>query len=96
VRNDRYFDREFSSGTRDGDYVDNCERFTFFCRGIMEWILRTGRRYDILHCHDWQTALVPVYVKTLYAAWSRFSSAGTVYTVHNLDTRGCSGTTTCR
>ena len=67
VRNDRYFDREFLYGTRDGDYVDNSERFTFFCRAVMEWIARSGRRYDIIHCNDWQTALLPVYVKTLYA-----------------------------
>src|SRR3970040_2092108 len=38
VRNDRYFDREFLYGTKDGDYVDHCERFAFFCRAIMEWI----------------------------------------------------------
>lgn len=88
LRNDGYFDREFLYGTRDGDYVDNCERFTFFCRGVMEWILRSGRRYDVLHCHDWQTALVPVYVKTLYSAMEPFRSAGTVYTVHNLGYQG--------
>jgi len=88
VRNDRYFDREFLYGTRDGDYVDNCERFTFFCRGILEWILRSGRNYDILHCHDWQTALVPVYVKTLYAGREPFRSLGTVFTVHNLGYQG--------
>ncbi|MBP2674304.1 MAG: glycogen synthase (ADP-glucose) [Deltaproteobacteria bacterium] len=88
VRNDRYFDREFLYGTRDGDYVDNCERFTFFCRGVMEWILRSGRQYDILHCHDWQTALIPVYVKTLYADREPFRSLGTLYTVHNLGYQG--------
>ncbi|MGZ8430021.1 MAG: glycogen/starch synthase, partial [Candidatus Deferrimicrobiaceae bacterium] len=65
VRNDRYFDREFLYGSRDGDYADNSERFTFFCRAVMEWIARSGRRYDVIHCNDWQTALLPVYVKTL-------------------------------
>jgi starch synthase len=88
VRNDRYFDREFLYGTKDGDYVDNCERFAFFCRGVMEWILRSGRRYDIIHCNDWQTALIPVYVKTLYAGREPFHSVGTVYTVHNLGYQG--------
>jgi starch synthase len=88
VGNDRYFDREFLYGTRDGDYVDNCERFTFFCRGVMEWILRSGRRYDVIHCHDWQTALIPVYVKTLYADFEPIRSVGTVYTVHNLGYQG--------
>jgi starch synthase len=88
VRNDRYFDREFYYGTRDGDYVDNCERFAFFSRSIMEWIGRTGRSYDILHCNDWQTALVPAYVKTIYSHGPTFRSTGTVFTVHNLGYQG--------
>jgi starch synthase len=88
VRNDRYFDREFLYGTKDGDYVDNCERFTFFCRGVMEWILRSGRGYDVIHCNDWQTGLVPAYVKTLYAGRDAFRDTGTVFTVHNLGYQG--------
>ncbi len=88
VRNDRYFDREFLYGTRDGDYVDNSERFTFFCRAVMEWIASSGRRYDIIHCNDWQTALLPVYVKTLYADREPFPGTGTVFTVHNLGYQG--------
>lgn len=88
VRNDRYFDREFLYGTREGDYVDNCERFTFFCRAVMEWIERSGRRYDILHCNDWQTALIPAYMKTLYADREPFRTAGTLFTVHNLGYQG--------
>jgi starch synthase len=88
IRNDRYFDREFLYGTKDGDYVDNCERFTFFSRGVMEWILRSGRRYDVIHCNDWQTALIPAYVKTLYAGEEAFRGTGTVFTVHNLGYQG--------
>ncbi|MGE5189415.1 MAG: glycogen synthase GlgA [Gemmatimonadota bacterium] len=88
VRGDRYFDREFYYGTRDGDYVDNCERFTFFCRAVMEWIARSGRRYDIVHCNDWQTALIPAYVKTLYSGEEAFRATGTVFTVHNLGYQG--------
>ncbi|GAB4372678.1 MAG: glycogen synthase GlgA [Deltaproteobacteria bacterium] len=88
MQNDRYFDREFLYATKDGDYVDNCERFTFFCRGLMEWLLRTGRRYDILHCNDWQTALVPVYLKTIYSHGESFSGTASVFTVHNLGYQG--------
>ena len=88
VRGDRYFDREFYYGTRDGDYVDNCERFTFFCRAVMEWIARSGRRYDIVHCNDWQTALIPAYVRTLYSGEDVFRATGTVFTVHNLGYQG--------
>jgi starch synthase len=88
VRNDRFFDREFFYGTKDGDYVDNCERFTFFCRAVMEWMIRSGRRYDILHCNDWQTALIPVYARTLYANEEAVRSSGTVFTIHNLGYQG--------
>ncbi len=88
VRNDRYFDREFYYGTKDGDYVDNCERFAFFCRAIMEWIGRSDRPYDILHSNDWQTALLPAYVKTLYSREKAFRSTGTVLTVHNVGYQG--------
>ncbi len=88
VRNDRYFDREFYYGTKDGDYVDNCERFASFCRAIMEWIGRSDRPYDILHSNDWQTALLPAYVKTLYSREKAFRSTGTVLTVHNVGYQG--------
>jgi len=54
----------------------------------MEWIARSGRRYDIIHCNDWQTALLPVYVKTLYADREPFRGTGTVFTVHNLGYQG--------
>ncbi len=88
VRGSRYFDREFFYGTRDGDYVDNCERFTFFCRAVMEWIARSGRRYDIIHCNDWQTALIPAYVRILYSGEEALRGTGTVFTVHNLGYQG--------
>ncbi len=88
VRNDRYFDREFLYGTRDGEYADNCERFTFFCRSVMEWLTRTGQAYDVLHCNDWQTALIPAYVKTLYSGEDAVRNAATVFTIHNLGYQG--------
>jgi starch synthase len=88
VRNDRYFDREFLYGTKDGEYADNCERFTFFCRAVMEWLVRSGRRYDILHCNDWQTALLPAYARTLYSQEDAIRQAGTVFTIHNLGYQG--------
>jgi len=88
VRNERYFDREFLYSTKDGDYVDNCERFSFFCRALLEWLLRTGRRYDILHCNDWQTGLIPAYLKTIYSHGEPLGGAASVFTVHNLGYQG--------
>ncbi len=88
VRNDRYFDREFLYGTKDGEYADNCERFTFFCRAVMEWLVRTGRKYDVVHCNDWQTALIPAYVRTLYSQEEAIRQAATLFTIHNLGYQG--------
>jgi starch synthase len=88
VRNDRFYHREFLYGTKDGDYVDNCERFTFFCRALVEWLRRSGRHYDVIHCNDWQAALIPAYLKTLYADDPAFRGTGSLFTVHNLGYQG--------
>lgn len=88
VRNDRFFDRECLYGTRDGDYVDNCERFSFFCRAVVEWLLRGEARYDIVHCNDWQTALIPAYLKTIYSGSDPARRTGTVFTIHNMGYQG--------
>lgn len=88
VRNARYFDREHLYGTSDGDYVDNCERFAFFCRAVVEWLVRADVPYDIVHCNDWQTALIPAYLKTLYADSAPARRGGTVFTIHNMGYQG--------
>jgi len=65
---DQYFDRDGLYGTADGDYWDNCERFVFFCRGALESVLELESiwRPQIIHANDWQTGLIPVYLRTLY------------------------------
>ncbi len=62
IRADRYFDRESLYGTATGDYPDNAERFVFFSRAALE--LLRHQRVDVVHCHDWQTALAIVFLKT--------------------------------
>ncbi|RMG59935.1 MAG: glycogen synthase GlgA [Deltaproteobacteria bacterium] len=88
VKNDRYYDREYLYATKDGDYVDNAERFIFFARAVLEFLLKTESKYDIIHCNDWQTGLIPVYIKTLYSGHPLFSETATVFTVHNLGYQG--------
>ena len=61
VRLDRYFDRESLYGTAAGDYPDNAERYSFFCRAALEILRR--RSVDIVHCHDWQAALTAVFLR---------------------------------
>ena len=91
---DHYYDREALYGTRDGDYWDNCERFIFFCRAGLEAVARLGEggaaawRPQIVHANDWQTGLVPVYLRTLYRDHPVLSKAATVFTIHNLAYQG--------
>src|SRR6266536_1544209 len=91
---DSYFDREALYGTADGDYLDNCERFTFFCRGTLEALVALGRegasawRPQVIHANDWQTGLIPVYLKTLYRDHPELGGLGTLFTIHNLAYQG--------
>src|SRR5215467_3207942 len=60
-----YFDREGLYGGRGGDYPDNAERYSEFCRTAIE-VAKHVWPADVLHCHDWQTALVPLLLRTSY------------------------------
>jgi starch synthase len=88
IKKDPYYDREGLYVTREGDYPDNAERFVFFSRAAVELSKAIGFRADVIHCNDWQTALIPVYLKTLYRNDPFFSDTATVYTVHNLGYQG--------
>jgi starch synthase len=79
-----YFDRAglYQEGGR--DYPDNCERFVFFQRAVLEAMVGLGMTPDIIHCNDWQTGLIPVYLKTLLPGLPEFSQTGTLFTIHNL------------
>lgn len=92
VRYDPYFDRQGLYQEAGADYPDNLERFAFFCRAVVE-LLPVLRRVDawtpdLLHAHDWQTALCPVYLRTLYAGHPEIGPIGTLFTVHNLGYQG--------
>jgi starch synthase len=86
LRADRYFDREYLYGTPQADYSDNAERFVFFSRAALE-VLRQ-HPVDIVHCHDWQTALGIVFLKTQTDRYAELSAAKTVFTIHNLGFQG--------
>ena len=90
IENDGYFDRPdlYVDRERNVDYADNCERFVFFSRAVLEAIAALGLRPDVIHCNDWQTGLVPVYVRTLYGAEDAVCGARTVFTIHNLAYQG--------
>ena len=87
IKADRYFRREYLYSTPEGDYADNAERFVFFSRAVLELLRRIGAP-DILHCHDWQTALVPVFLKTQPSSYPELASVRTLMTIHNLGYQG--------
>lgn len=86
IENAPYFDRE-------GIYMypDDAERFIFFCRAALEATRHLNWQPNIVHCHDWHTALVPNWLETIYADDPHFAETASVYTVHNLAYRGIFG-----
>jgi len=86
IRADRYFDRNYLYTTPEADYPDNAERFIFFNRAILE-VLKLNPP-QIVHTHDWQSALAIAYLKAQPHLYPQLSSAKTVFTVHNLGYQG--------
>lgn len=83
-----YFDRADLYGVDGKDYEDNDERFTFFCRAVLETCRVTGISPEIIHCNDWQTGPLPVLLQFEYRDRPELNSTGTVFTVHNLGYQG--------
>jgi starch synthase len=81
------FDREWLYGSPAGEYRDNRERYGLFCRAVLEASKQLGEP-DIFHVHDWQTAILPVYLRTLYYFDPVLRNRGTVLTIHNAGFQG--------
>src|SRR5579859_2402805 len=86
IENEHYFDR-------DGIYMyeDDADRFIFFCRATLEGMKQLGWKPDIIHCHDWHTAIVPNWLKTVYRDDPFYQTTACVYTIHNLAYQGIFG-----
>ena len=82
-----YFDRATLYGGFGGDYPDNAERYSEFCRVAVE-IAKNVWPPDIIHCHDWQAALVPVLLRTAYATDPVAKNFPVVFTIHNIGYQG--------
>lgn len=87
VDDPQYFQREKLYGDKSGDYADNALRFGELSRAAIEFAKQVWMP-DVMHCHDWQAALVPVYLRTLYARDRAFEGLPVVFTVHNLGYQG--------
>jgi len=87
IRADRYFFRAGFYGTPQGEYPDNAERFAFFSKATLDLARKTAP-WDIIHCHDWQTALIPVAKKVQPHLYPEIHNSKTVLTIHNLAYQG--------
>ena len=83
VENHRYFTRGRLYGEQ-----DDAERFAFFSKAVIEFMIQSGNVPDILHANDWQTALTVIYLKTEFAEHPMLSGIKTVYTIHNIEYQG--------
>ena len=84
IDNEDYFKRKFVFKNKEGDfYKDNDERCIFFCKGVMETVIKLGWAPDIVHCNDWMTSLIPLYIKSTYKNDPIFKDTKTVFTIYN-------------
>ena len=83
IDSEEYFGRDHLYG-----YEDDAQRFAFFARAVLEASKALNFKPDVIHCNDWHTGLLPVYLKTLYSSDPFFKDTATVFTVHNLGYQG--------
>ncbi len=87
VEHDYYGKRDGIYGDNGDDYPDNLERFQYFCSMALRAIEQLKKKTDIIHCHDWHTALIPIYLKEQQKN-SSLAKAKTILTVHNMAHQG--------
>ena len=88
IGREEFFDRQYLYGTAKGDYFDNAERFIFFSKAALSFCQSMDFSPDIIHHHEWQTGLIPAYLKSLYQNDPLFSHSATVFTIHNIAYQG--------
>ncbi len=88
VRQDDYFDRPELYREDDCDYPDNCERFVFFCRAVLESLSLIDFQADLIHCNDWPTGLIPAYLRLEYGHAEGYRDLASIMTIHNMAYQG--------
>jgi len=84
IDNEDYFQRKsVFHDSEDKFFEDNDERAIFFCKGVVETVKKLGWSPDIVHCNDWMTGLIPLYLKTTYKNDPLFQNTKCVFTVYN-------------
>ena len=84
VDNQYYFGRSYIYGLGGDEY----ERFGFFDRAVIDALVHLDFKPDVIHCHDWQTGMIPALLKIQYAQFPFYQDMKTVYTIHNLQYQG--------
>jgi starch synthase len=84
IDNEEYFKRDSAYG-----YFDDGERFAYFSRAVIDAIEHMEFIPDIIHCNDWQSALIPVFLRAFY--WEKYKDVKVIYTIHNLKFQGIYG-----
>lgn len=88
LENDAYYNRDGLYQDKSGDHKDNLDRFSYYCRRTLDLLKEINYKPDIIHLHDWQASLIPVYLKTLYAKDAFYKDIRTVLTIHNIGYQG--------
>lgn len=88
LEQDDYYNRAQLYRENGEDYRDNCERFVYLCRGAMEALRLLHISPDVIHCHDWQTGLIPALLRIEYRHARAFQNVASVFTIHNLAYQG--------
>jgi len=88
IENDAYFNRDSLYGDKTGDYPDNLERFSYYSKRVLQLLKELKFKADIIHCHDWQSSLIPIYLKTLYRDNEFYKDTRTIFTIHNIGYQG--------
>jgi starch synthase len=88
IENNAYFNRDGLYGEKSGDYKDNLDRFSYYCKKTLELLKEINFKPDIIHVHDWQASLIPVYLKTLFAKDNFYKNIKTILTIHNIGYQG--------
>jgi starch synthase len=84
IDNEDYFQRKSVFFDQNNEFhADNDERAVFFCKGVLETVKKLGWAPDIVHCNDWMTSLIPMYLKTTYKNDPVFKDTKSVFTIYN-------------
>ncbi|MGH7955786.1 MAG: glycogen synthase GlgA [Opitutaceae bacterium] len=85
---EEFFDRRGTYGNGERDYEDNADRYVFFCKAVVEMLRLGDLQADVVHCHDWQAALLPVLLREAERRHGMTLALKTIFTIHNIAYQG--------